>query len=225
MSSRSASRDLLIFNVAAGMAAIHFMLSTSGTPLERVTWAYIIMWLISLILLAWMRMYGGERGDLVDYDENLKRRHLSLVFGAVAAISILCNLAVSGVSAAGAIYVPQPSLWTMPQTLSRVSAIANDLLYNFVLVANAEENMKLAAMLAIYRKTRNRWLSILLPVGFWAVLHAYQAYTGPYLWIMVLAAFASGLILFKLLEETRSLENAIIAHGVYNSIVVLARLL
>ena len=220
------ARDLLIFNVAAGMAAIHFMLSTSGTPLERVTWTYIIMWLVSLILLIWLRLYGGERGDLVDYDENLKRRHLPLVFGSVAAISILCNLAVSGVSTAGAIYVPQPSFaWSMPQEASRISAVANDLLYNFVLVANAEENMKLAAALAIYRKTHNKWLSVLLPVGFWAFLHAYQAYTGPYLWIMIAAAFASGLILFKLLETTRSLENAIIAHGIYNSTVVLARLL
>jgi len=159
------ARDLTIFNVVTGLAAVHYLLKTQGTPLEPTTWVYIIMWVLSLVMLLWLRVYGNERGDLVDYED--------------------------------------------------------DLLYNFVLVAPAEENVKLMGMLALYRKTQNELLSVGLPVGVWAALHAYHAYLGEVMPILVASAFLSGLILFAVLKYTQSLENAIISHGLYNSLVVL----
>jgi membrane protease YdiL (CAAX protease family) len=101
------------------------------------------------------------------------------------------------------------------------SELVDDLLYNFVLVSPAEESMKLAGMLAIYRLWRNEYVSVGLPVGFWAVLHAYHAYIGSLQAIFVISAFASGLILYAVLKLTGSLENAIVSHAIYNGIVVL----
>ena len=213
------ARDLTIFFVATGLAAVHFLLKTQGTPLEPVTWIYILMWTMSLVLLLWLKVYGGERDDLVDYDENLKRDHLPFLFGAVAAIVVVSSLFVSGF-AQSAIYVPRPGLAL--NVADRAAAVMDDLLYNFVLVAPAEENIKLVAIITLYRKTENELLSVGLPVGFWALLHGYVAYVGPYMWILILSAFISGLILYGLLKYTRSLENAILAHGCFNSFVILS---
>jgi len=215
----SESRDLIIFNVLVGLAGVHFLLKTQGTYLEKPTWLFILIWLISLILLLWLRMYHGERDDIVDYDENLKRDHLPLIFGAVAAIVIVSSVLVSSFTRS-AIYVPRPSsLLSMGQ--QSTAALVDDLLYNVVLVAPAEESMKLVGILALYRRTKNTPVSVAAPIGFWAVLHSYQAYQGTLMPILVLSAFISGLILFLVLKYTRSLLNAQIAHAGFNSIVVL----
>jgi len=119
-----------------------------------------------------------------------------------------------------AIYVPRPgSLLSMGQ--QSTAALVDDLLYNVVLVAPAEESMKLVGILALYRRTKNTPVSVAAPTGFWAVLHSYQAYQGTLMPILVLSAFISGLILFLVLKYTRSLLNAQIAHAGFNSIVVL----
>ena len=36
-------RDILIFNVFTGLAAVHFLLKTIGTPMEEGTWIYTLM--------------------------------------------------------------------------------------------------------------------------------------------------------------------------------------
>ena len=102
------------------------------------------------------------------------------------------------------------------------AAVLDDLLYNFVLVAPAEENIKLVTTLALWRKFKNEFLAIGLPIGVWATLHAYQSYLGALMPVLVVSAFVSGLVLFAVLKYTNSLENAILSHGLYNSLVVVA---
>ena len=213
------ARDLIIFNVLVGLAAVHFLLKTLGTYLEKATWVFLTMWIMSLVLLVWLRVYGGERGDIVDYDENLKRDHLPIIFGAVAAMVIVSSVLVSSFTRS-AIYVPRPGLALSLGHLS-TAGLVDDLLYNVVLVAPAEESMKLVGILALYRRTRNTPISVAAPVGFWAVLHAYQSYQGELMPILVFSAFLSGIILFLVLKYTRSLLNAQIAHAGFNSIVIL----
>lgn len=215
-------RDLLVFFAVAGLAAVHFLLKTKGTVMEQATWLYVLMLLIALVMLLWLRLYHGERGDLVDYDENLRRDHLLFLFGSVVAIAILSSLLVRAF-ARSALYVPRPGQ-LLSLDVSSAAAVIDDLLYNFVLVAPAEETVKLMGMLVIYRKTGNEPVSVAIPVGIWAALHAYQAYLGAMMPVLVLSAFLSGVVLYAVLRYTRSLENAIIAHGLYNSIVVLASL-
>jgi len=215
------TRDLLVFNVVTSLAAVHFLLKTKGTVLEAATWLYVLIWILSMVMLLWLRVYGGssgEEGDVVDYDENLSRQHLPVIFGAVAAIAVVSSLMVSTYTRSS-LYIPRPG-----QVLSEMpfsSGVLDDLLYNFVLVAPAEETVKLMGILALYRKFRNELLSVALPVGFWAALHAYHAYLGELMPVLVVSAFLGGLILYAVLKITNSLENAIIAHGLYNSLVVL----
>ena len=216
------SRDLIIFNVLVGLVGVHFLLKTSGTYLWNMTLVYLTMWIMSLILLLWLRFYGGERGDVVDYDENLERAHLPIIAGAVAAMVIVSSVLVSSFTQS-ALYVPRPGLALNLGQLSTASLV-DDLLYNVVLVAPAEESLKLVGILALYRRTQNAPISVAAPVGFWAVLHCYQAYTGPSMPILVVSAFVSGIILFLVLKYTRSLLNTQIAHAGFNSIVILASL-
>lgn len=212
-----------MFFAVSALASVHFLLKTRGTVLEQATWVYMLMLVMSLILLLWLRIYYGQAGDLVDYDENLKRSHLPILFGSVAAIAIISSVIVRTFTQS-AIYVPRPGALLSAAPLS-TAALIDDLLYNFVLVAPAEETVKLMAMLTMYRRTRNMPLSVGFPVGVWAVLHAYQAYLGTLMPILVFSAFLSGLVLFAVLKYTESLENAIIAHGLYNSIVILTSLM
>jgi membrane protease YdiL (CAAX protease family) len=217
------ARDLLVFNAVTGLAAVHFLIKTRGTPMEQPTWVYLLIWVMSLILLLWLRLYHGERGDLTDYDENLRRDHLPILLGSVFALLVVNSLAVSGLLRS-VLYIPRPGLALNLNQLS-LASLVDDLLYNFVLVAPAEESVKLMGMLTLYRKTGNTALSVGLPVGVWAVLHAYQAYVGEMMPALVLGAFVSGLVLFAVLKYTSSLENAMIAHGLYNSVVILSSLL
>jgi len=84
--------------------------------------------------------------------------------------------------------------------------------------------MKLMSIIALYRKTRNEPISVGVPVGIWACFHGYYSYVGALMWPLIAAAFASGIILYLTMKYTRSLLNAIIAHGAYNCLVVLTSL-
>jgi len=153
--------------------------------------------------------------------------HLPWLFGSLAAIAAINILLVSGLRGAirfSAIYVPRPSLAQVPGTLSGPATVLDDILYNFFLVAQAEESVKLMAILALYRKTGNALVSAGLPIGIWAVFHAYLAYLGQGMDILLLAAFISGIALFIALKQTKSILNLVISHGLWNSIVVLSSL-
>ena len=217
------SRDLTIFNVLTGLAAVHFLLKTKGTVMEGATWMYVLMWVLSVVMLLWLRVYGGrsgEQGDLVDYDENLEAHHFPILIGSVVVIILLSSLVVSSFTKSS-IYIPLPSA-LLSEAPGSTAAVLDDLLYNFVLVAPAEENIKLMTTLALWRKFKNEILAICLPIGVWAALHAYQAYLGALMPVLVISAFVSRLVLFAVLKYTSSLENAILSHGLYNSLVVVA---
>jgi len=218
------ARDLLLINVFTGLAVIHFLLKTKGTVLEGATWFYAMMWIISLIMLIFMQLYYGQptQENVTDYDENLRRGHLPWLFGGVAAIVIVSSVIVAGFTRSS-LYVPRPGAVLSAAPLS-ASAMVDDLLYNFVLVAPAEETMKLMGIMALYQKTRNELVSVTVPVGIWAVLHGYFAYVGSLQLVLIFSAFISGLILYAVMRQTGSLLNAVLAHGIYNSLVILSSL-
>lgn len=218
------ARDLTIINVVTGLAVIHFLLKTKGTPLEAATWFYAMTWIISLIMLLWMQVYHGQPSpnDVTDYDENLSREHLPWLFGSVAVIVIVSSVLVAGFTKS-ALYVPRPGAVLSTAPLS-TAALIDDLLYNFVLVAPAEETMKLMGIMALYQKTRNEWISVAVPVGIWASLHGYFAYVGTLMPVLIFSAFLSGLILYVIMKQTGSLLNAVLAHSLFNSLVILSSL-
>lgn len=216
-------QDLTIYFVLTGLAIIHFLLKTKNTVMEEVTWVFTLMWVIAFGLLVWLKVTKQQGKDVVDWEANLEKQHLLIVLGAVAGMLVTSTIVVSAYWASlhekSVLWIPRPS--QVLGELSLVSELTDDLLYNFVLVAPAEECMKLAGVLAIYRFSRNEFVSVGLPVGFWAVLHSYQAYLGPLQAILVISAFLSGLFLYVVLRTTKSLENAIVSHAIYNGIIVL----
>ncbi len=225
--NRGGGRDLIIFDMITALGIVHFLLKTSGTSLEIVTQIYALMWVMSLIILMMLRVYGGpggQIGDAVDYDENIQRSHLPWLIGSIAVIAIVNGLAASAVSQGLRLssYVVRPSLAQAAGTFTGTATILDDVLYNFFLVAQAEETVKVMATLAIYRKTRNLWLSAGLPIGVWAAFHGYLAYIGGGMDVFLISAFISGVILFVVLLKTKSLINAVISHGAWNCIVLLS---
>ena len=109
-------RDLTIYFVATGLAIVHFLLKTKGTAMEVVTWLFTLMWVVSVLLLLWLKVTGGpsiERRDLVQYDANLEKDHLLIVFGAVALIAVTSTLIVNAYWASlhekSVLWIPRPS--------------------------------------------------------------------------------------------------------------------
>mgnify|MGYP007109722134 CR=1 FL=1 len=217
-------RDLLLFFVTTALAAIHYLLKTKGTPLEVPTWLFLLMWVLSMVMLLWLRLYGRESEDIVDYDEDLSRKDIPVLIATIAGVIIVASVIVSvSCMVQSAIVIPRPGA-VLSQVPTSTPAIIDDLLYNFVLVAPAEECMKLMGIIALYRKTHNEFVSVAIPVGVWACFHGYYSYVGTLMWPLIAAAFISGFILYLTMKYTRSLLNAIIAHGAYNCLVILASL-
>lgn len=216
------TRDLLVINAVTGLAAVNFLLKTKGTPLETPTWFYVLTWLISLIMLLFIQVYHGHPSptDVTDYDENLRRKHLPWLLGGVIAMLMISSIMVAGYTESS-LYVPRPGAVLSTTPLSTES-LMDDVLYNFVLVAPAEETLKLMVILAIFLKIKNLLISVGFPVGVWATFHAYFAYSGPLMPVLVFSAFLSGIVLFLVLKKTGSLLNAITAHGSFNTTVIFA---
>jgi hypothetical protein len=228
--SSGGGRDLLIFDVITLLGIVHFLLKTSGTTLWSVTVAYALMWGMSLVILLMLRVYGGpsgQRGDVVDYDENILRSHLPWLFGSVALIAIVNMIAAAGAASAGlqfgfSAYVLRPSL---ASGIGYSATVLDDVLYNFILIAQAEESVKLVATLALYRRTGNLWFSAGIPIGVWSAYHGYMAYAGGSLDFFLVSAFVSGIILLVVILKTKSLINAVVSHGIWDSIVILSTIL
>jgi hypothetical protein len=92
------------------------------------------------------------------------------------------------------------------------------------MAATSEELFKLP----FFAAGKNRWqkgfkignttlpgalIYVAFPVGFWAALHAIQAYSNP---VMVIPAAMNGVILIVYLWRTKCLLGTIFAHFLYN---------
>ena len=61
-------------------------------------------------------------------------------------------------------------------------------------------------------------IAAVLPIAFWAGFHAIQAYSN--IWY-VIPAFIDGMIFLALLVWTKNFLAPVIAHGIYNTILIL----
>lgn len=218
-------RDLLLFFVFAGVPIVSFWLQDyPDTPF------YAGMLVIFLIMLMWLRQYHeeSEYSKLVDYDENLHfESFLWIVVGVIGtyfASSVLVRQFTSS-----AIWVPTHNLEMTYLNTIALSGFWNDMLFQIVLVAPAEELCKLALHLAFYLKLKGafsdataRIVSIGAPIFFWSIMHSYRAYTGPNMVTLLVAAFVGGLIIFGVMYKTRSLMAAILVHSGYNILILWA---
>jgi len=207
---------LILFNVVTLLVAVHYLLLTFDTPMFATTLFYIVMWIVSVVMLIWIRMYYGEVKWL-DYDEDPTRKHFTTWLGGLAGVIVAASVVPRIFQGLGtAIYVPP-----LAGAPLDVWSLASGLLFTICLTANAEETFKTVAHTAIYQATRNEWFAILLPIAVWSLAHAYLAYTGALQVPLVLAAFVSGIVLFFTLKHSKSLLLTVLVHSGYNALVIL----
>ncbi len=215
-------RDLLLYFAFSGVPIASFLLQDYPN-----TYFYLGLLTIFLILLIWLRMYHKESDQLLDYDENLNFEKLMYIAIGIIGVYLTASFIVSKF-AKSSIYIPYQGMDVTYIGGFQLSGVWNDILFQLVLVAPSEELCKLVLHLALYMKLRGAFskpvaktASVGIPIFFWAMLHAYRAYTGPNMGVLILSAFIGGLIIFYIMYKTRSLLSAILVHGGYNSIVLL----
>lgn len=219
--SEKSIRDLLLYFVFCGVPIASFLLQDYPN-----TYFYLGLLTIFLILLIWLRLYYKETKQLLDYDENLNFEKLVYVAVGIVGVFLSASILVRKF-VKSSIYIPYQGLDVTYVGGFQLSGIWNDILFQLVLVAPSEELCKLVLHLALYMKLRGAFssqvakgASIGIPIFFWAMLHAYRAYTGPNMGVLIFSAFVGGLIIFYVMYKTKSLLSAILVHGGYNSLVL-----
>lgn len=220
----TAGRDLLVYFALSALPIASYLLMNYPD-----TQFYLSLLLVSLVVVIWFRQYYKEPDQLVDYDENLTFESLLVVGGAVLGVLLLATVWF-GAFSKSLIYVPIHQLEMAVGNL-QISGFYNDVLFQLVLVATSEEMTKLVAHLSIFiwlkeriDKTYAKVVAIIIPIGFWALLHTYRnpSYMGSTMWVALSAAFIGGLIIFWVMKHTKSLLAAILTHAGYNIAIIYA---
>jgi len=220
-------KNLIIFEALTAFISAHSLLATANTPDQTQVFFYIALLCLNWISLVLIYLhYTKDHAELefIPYLSNITQKGWALILLGVAVSWILAAV-LSSPWTSSVIHVP---LFSMGTDIS-FTVIMTAMLSNFALIANSEETTKLVGHNALYlylyfkypnHKKEIQTVSAVVPIGFWAVLHAYIAYTGALVWQLVLAAFVVGIVIFAVLWKTKSLLAAIIIHGTYNVIIV-----
>lgn len=207
--------DIGIFLIVYAVSTVYFILKTYGDPaLFGATVAFTVM--ASVSLLAALHSHGDE-----PYYERLNVNGLLYVAAAVAGMVAVSSF-FTGIIGGSVLYIPTvfSALATVGNATSVFTSMLGEMVYQFAAVATGEELLKFAAYTEIKSRYRSTLAAVVLAVGFWAGFHALQAYQNA---LYVVPAFACGLILVWLLEATKSVIAPILAHGAYNTIVVISK--
>ncbi len=229
--------DYIYWMLFVVFTAVHYYTKTQGTPQEGLITFFIIVWLSSFLVLLALKVYAREgRSEIVDYDENLQRWHIDYIIAGLLGVELVAfafSFLAGQVTTVRAATVPFSAMWVPQMSLGPMGLrFYDDILFNFGLVATAEESSKILAIKAFSMKlggTRNgRILSVFGPVAFWALLHGYNSYVGygeMVMWLMILSAFISGLIMYYAVKETKNILVVLIIHGLHNTLVILSTML
>jgi len=223
----------ILFEALAGYITAHTWLvaASSGDAIAQTQVIfYTILLAVNWSVLILVYMFYKDTRNLVNYMENLTHDAFIYIVLGVTAVFIFAAV-ISRPWTTTAIFVPSFAQLNLSFTNFDFGTFIMAILTNFALVANSEEITKLVGhnSLHLYLVSRYpessatvKYASILAPITFWALLHAYVAYAGPLVWQLVLAAWVAGMIIFAILWKTQSLLAAITVHGSYNVIVVTA---
>ena len=201
-------QDILVVLILWVFTAVFFLLQVSSIwQTAIVVIIYTIMAGISLIVLLFLKSDDA-------YYENLTGTYLLYI--------IIASAVMYGVSLVCANYFPaaEAPLTTIPGATSITTGLISDVLFTVVMVALSEEALKLGGYAEFKERYKGhwyRWLIAIFPVVLWAGFHAIQAYNN--LWFLI-PAFVDGLVLLALLEVTHSFLAPVLAHGAYNTILI-----
>jgi hypothetical protein len=218
MESKKTS-DLLIVLTLTAFTVTFFLLQVSGswtaiTLANNVQSAVIVIVYCIIAVFSLVVLLFSNAGKT--YYQNLKPVYLVYVVVAAGVMYL--------VSVVSANYFPaalQP-LTSIPGQTSVTTSVLSDVLFTFTVVALAEELLKFAGYTEFKEHYRGKghlimWLMALVPVFLWAGFHAIQAYNS--VWYLI-PAFVDGLVLLALLEATHAFLAPVLAHGTYNSILI-----
>lgn len=229
-------RQIHLFLSVSTLVITYYVLSFWADPVaSKTVVAFTIMFMMSWLSLAYMKQYyklPDGAGFPVDWDEDLDRRGLGLCLLSTLGIFVV-SIAFTGIFSRAVLYVPEAKALGVLETGSTLTTqILNELLYQTFIVSAGEESLKLSVIVGLtlmlqhsrnaFLRSRCREVGALIPIGFWAFLHAMIAYSNIY---MTVAAFAAGVILFWLLLRLKSLLGVILTHAWYNTIVRVVSLL
>lgn len=217
--------------------AQHYHTKTQGTALEGFVEFFITVWLASFAVLIALKLWAHERGENVtlDFDDNIQRWHLDYIVVGLFGVEIIALATAILASQTETLSQQLPFMVMYVPRLSTASAgfsFYDDILFNFGLVASAEELSKLVTQRLLYYKLGNtpngQKMSILAPILFWSMLHGYKSYTiyGELaMWVLIIGAFFSGIVMYWAWKETENYLVATIIHSIHNSIVVITPIL
>jgi membrane protease YdiL (CAAX protease family) len=206
--------DISIFLIVFAVSITYFILKTYNAPaLFSATLAFTVMASVSLFAALYTQAEEA-------YYENLDLMELLYVVVAVGGMIAVGSI-FTGIIGASVLYYPTvfSSLATVGGASSIFTSFLGEMVYQFSAVATGEELLKFVAYTELKNRYKSMVLAVAISVGFWAGFHALQAYKNVY---YVIPAFFCGLILLYLLETTKSILAPIIAHGLYNTISILA---
>lgn len=230
--------EFILFQCLTAAVVAHAWLSSINTAEYQNNVFYVGLLLCNLLCLLFIYTYYREDGQLVDYNNDMTVESYIYIIAAIV-IMFMVSAVFTAPYKTTAIYVPTFATTSFALSFN-FSAFSYAALYNIALVANAEETTKLVGHNALYmylngsgRNRRERYITfhnykislvkfvaIVVPIAFWACLHAYIAYVGSLLWPLVLSAFVSGIVLYYVMHKNCSVLAAIITHGIFNLIVV-----
>jgi hypothetical protein len=217
------ARDILIYLGLSAFPIASFWLSGSYPD----TTFYATLLIVSVLVLFGFKIFHQDTHRFLDWDNNLDGFKLMLV--AIGAVSVLAvaSWLISNYTKTS-LYVPVAQQALVVGALT-VPKFWSDVLFQFVLVAFAEESAKAASSLSLYVMLRNaigeflsQAVAMIAPIAIWALLHTYQnpSYMGANMWIMVGSAFIAGIIMFAVEKKNGSVLSAILIHAIFNAVIV-----
>ena len=218
-------KDLTVFIALCSFPVAFFVLSTYGTVFFATTVSFTVMLAFGFIALLAIKIWGYSPTDpegVALFDENLTVKGLFLSAGLGFLVYFLAVLTAT-IEHGGFIYVPKPGIPLMSEA-EGYGKLLGDSLYQFTLVAPAEETLKIAGIYALHGRfgvpgtSLDEVAAVIPPIFLWAVFHTIVAgFTAS----MVVFAFLAGLVWYMGMRTTNSILSPIIAHATYNTLVVL----
>jgi len=226
-SEQRTSIDFVVYIAVTLFAIAFFLLATYETPIWGNSVVFATMIGLSFAIILGIKHYAssigeGPMGAVADFDRPLTP--FGLLLSVVLGVLVVAAMGVA--SRQSVLYVPMPQI-QLPFSISPfdVNKMA-DMLYQFTLVAPAEEGMKVAGIYALYLRWREfAWApapAVAVPIMLWAAFHTILAGFNLYL---VFFAFLAGIIFYIGMKVTGSILAPIISHSVYNTIIIMKPML
>ena len=213
--------DIDLYQKATGLITLYFLMTSWSDESKK----WIIVAFAITALYGWDSL--SKRATPMDYTTNLNWNGLMWVLAGVVGLFTV-SMTFSSISF-DILNVNNPLL-TLPEITqpllplsAAISVPMNKFLWQFFIVANAEEVMKFSFQCGLYDWLDDRYgVQTAAYVGFgvviitWASMHAILAYTSGNIIGHILAAVGAGVVLTLVIWKSGSLLGGVLAHTLYN---------